>query len=113
MLILAFLLEPPDSLSFFVGLSSSSILWACVEGQAIHEGKRNDIFSPATPGRALKLLPTIFLQRASEEEEAREGEGAFSQILGCLDVKDAFLQVQQDLGEEKSTWEKSWSKSVV
>ena len=43
----------------------------------------------------LLLLPTIFLQRVGEEQEARVGEGAFSQILGCLDVKDAFLQVPQ------------------
>ena len=57
------------------------------------EGKRDDIFSPATSGHVLKLLPAIFLQRISEEEEAREGEGTFSQILGCLDVKDASLQV--------------------
>ena len=52
--------------------------------------------SPATSGHVLKLLPTIFLQRISEEEEAREGEGAFSQALGCLDVKDACLQVPQE-----------------
>ena len=36
------------------------------------------------------------MQRVSEEEEASEGEGAFSQVLGCLDVKDAFLQVPQE-----------------
>ena len=59
------------------------------------EGKRDAIFSPATSGHVLKLLPTIFLQRISEEED-REGEGAFSQILGCLDAKDAFLQVPQE-----------------
>ena len=63
---------------------------------AFAEGKRDDVFTPATSGHVLKLLPTIFLQRVREEEEAREGEGAFSEILGCLDVKDAFLQVQQE-----------------
>ena len=36
------------------------------------------------------------MQRVSEEEEAREGEGAFSQILGCLAVKDAFLQIPRE-----------------
>ena len=36
------------------------------------EGKRDDIFSPATSGHVLKLLPTIFLQRTSKEDEARE-----------------------------------------
>ena len=64
--------------------------------KAFAEGKRDYIFSPATSGHVLKLLPTIFLQRISEEEEAREGEGAFSQVLGCLDVKDAFLQLPQE-----------------
>ena len=75
---------------------------------------RNDIFPPATSGHVLKLLPTIFLQRVSEEEEGEEGEGAFSQILGCLDVKDAFLQVPQEKllkvnlrGEEFLAWSKS------
>ena len=57
----------------------------------------------------LKLLPTIFLQRVSEEEGAREGEGVFSQTLGCLDVKDAFLRVRQEKPlkvnlEEKNSW---------
>ena len=90
---------------------------------AFAEGKRDDVFTPATSGHVLKLLPTIFLQRVSEEEEAREGEGAFSQTLGCLDVKDAFLQVPKEkplkvnlrgeLGEESFTWTKSWSKSMV
>jgi len=50
------------------------------------EGKRDYIFSPATSGHVLKLLPTIFLQRVS----------AFSRALGCLGVKDAFLQVPQE-----------------
>ena len=43
-----------------------------------------------------EALPTIFLQRVREEEEAREGGGAFSQTLGCLDVKDALLQFPQE-----------------
>ena len=58
--------------------------------------ERGDIFPPATSGHVLKLLPTMFLQRVSEEEEAREGGGALSQMLGCLDVKDAFWQVPQE-----------------
>ena len=44
----------------------------------------------------LKLLPTIFLQRSSKEDGAREGEGAFSLTIECLDVKGAFLQVPQE-----------------
>ena len=40
---------------------------------AFTEGK-DDIFSPATSGHVLKLLPTIFFKRINEEEEAREGE---------------------------------------
>ena len=85
--------------------------------------ERDDIFSPETSGHVRKLLPTIFLQRVSEKEEAREGEGAFSQMLGCLDVKDAFLQDPQEktlkvnlrggtFGEEELTWTESWSKSM-
>ena len=55
---------------------------------AFAEGKRDDIFSPATSGHVLKRLLTIFLQGVSEEEEeeekeAREGEGAFSQLPRC------------------------------
>ena len=69
--------------------------------------KRDDIFSPATSGHVLKHLPTIFLQRISEEDEAREGEGAFSQVLGCLDVKDAFLTgeaIESELEGRKNSW---------
>ena len=36
------------------------------------------------------------MEGTSDEDEAREGEGAFSQALGCLDVKDAFLQVPHE-----------------
>ena len=36
------------------------------------------------------------MQGLSGEEEAREGKGVLSQVLGCLDVKDAFLQVPQE-----------------
>ena len=58
---------------------------------------RDDIFSPVTSGHVLKLLLLpVSLQRISGEEETREGEGALSHILGCLDVKDAFLQVPQE-----------------
>ena len=47
------------------------------------EGKRDDIFAPAS-GHVLKLLPTIFLQRVTKEHGARQGAGAFSQTLGCI-----------------------------
>ena len=36
---------------------------------AFDEGKRDDIFSPATSGHVLKLLPTIFLQGIKSEQE--------------------------------------------
>ena len=36
---------------------------------AFAEGKRDDIFSPATSGHVLKLLPTIFLQKKKQEGE--------------------------------------------
>ena len=32
----------------------------------------------------LKILPAVFLQKASEEEEAKCGEEKLSQVLGCL-----------------------------
>ena len=90
---------------------------------AFAEGKV-DIFPPPTSGHVLELLPSIFLQRIREEDEAREGEGAFSQVLGCLDVKDTFLQVPQEKplevivrGEEflvkRNVPGQSWSKSMV
>ena len=76
-----------------------------------------------TSGHVLKLLPTMLLQRISEEEEAREGAGAFPQMLGCLDVKDAFLQVPQEkplkvnlrgvLGEKGFAFTESWSQSMA
>ena len=31
-----------------------------------------------------------------KRQEREKGEGAFSQVLGCLDVKDAFPQVPQE-----------------
>ena len=47
---------------------------------AFAEGKRDDIFPPATSGHVLKLLhaKSNSLQKVSEEEEARYGEGALS-----------------------------------
>ena len=66
--------------------------------------------------QVLKLLPTIFLQRVSEEEEARGGEASFSQALGCLDVTDGEEPVEVDLrgedfsGEKKPTGTESWSQ---
>ena len=86
---------------------------------AFAQGKRDDVFSPATSGHVLKLLPTVFLQRVSGEEEAREGEGALSQALGCLDVKDAFspsstgetfesdLRGEESLAKKELTWTES------
>ena len=69
------------------------------------------------------------MQKISEEEEASEGEGASSQMLGCLDAKGAYLQVPQEKplkvnlrGEEflvkrnppgQRVGAKAWGKSMV
>ena len=65
---------------------------------AVNEGKRDDTFSPATSGHALKLLPC---RESVKRKKQERGEGTFSQMLGCLDVKDAFLQVPQETFESQ------------
>ena len=53
--------------------------------------ERNDeVHSPATGGQTLRLLPLIYLMKKKEEEVGGE-----KYWLGSLDVKDAFLQVDQ------------------
>ena len=54
--------------------------------------------SPASGGQALRLLPSIFL--AFKKEETCEGDGY---LLGNLDVKDALLQVRQEVPTQVTT----------
>ena len=60
--------------------------------------KRDDIHAPATGGQALRLLPLRY--RGKKAEETLGGEKT---ILGSLDVKDAFLQVKQEVPTQVTT----------
>ena len=59
---------------------------------------RMDVRSPASGSQTLRLLPVIFL---SMKKEAETG-GDFP-IIGSLDIKDAFLQVDQEVPTQVST----------
>ena len=61
--------------------------------------ERNDeVHSPATGGQTLRLLPLIYLMKKKEEEAGGE-----KYWLGSLDVKDAFLQVDQTVPTQLRT----------
>lgn len=54
--------------------------------------KRFDTYSPATSTNILNLLPLIYLKQRAEAD----GMADYKPVLGCLDVKDAFLMVSQE-----------------
>ena len=56
--------------------------------------KRLDTFSPATGAHTANLLPIQYLWQKQQAMEM-ENKGDYEVVMGCLDVKDAFLQVQQ------------------
>ena len=56
--------------------------------------RRWDTFSPATGAHTSNLLPLKYLWQKQLAAEMSEGK-AYEVVLGCLDVKDAFLQVAQ------------------
>ena len=56
--------------------------------------KRLDTFSPATGAHTSNLLPLKHLWM-KREAEAMKSKEEYDVVLGCLDVKDAFLQVEQ------------------
>ena len=58
---------------------------------AFAEGKRDDVFSPASSSHLLRLLPALYLCKTALDEFT--GDDPY--VLGSLDVKDAFLQVDQ------------------
>ena len=62
-----------------------------------HE-KNDEVHSPASGGQALRLLPLIYLMKKQEEEVGGE-----RYWLGSLDVKDAFLQVDQEVPTQLRT----------
>ena len=55
--------------------------------------KRMDTFSPATGAHTSNLLPLKYLMMKAETSNL---QGDYGVVLGCLDVTDAFLQVEQD-----------------
>jgi hypothetical protein len=55
--------------------------------------RRDDTFSPASSTHLLRLIPMIFLFKLGELQDLQDPTRVPS--LGCLDVKDAFLQVPQ------------------
>ena len=72
---------------------------------------------PATGAHTSNLLPLKYLWQKQLAAEMGEGK-AYEVVLGCLDVKDAFLQVaQQEPILVTNTWggicdttQSSWSK---
>ena len=59
-----------------------------------HE-KRLDTFSPATGAHTSNLLPVKYLGMKAAIKELPQS-ARYDVVLGCLDVKDAFLQVEQE-----------------
>ena len=56
--------------------------------------KRLDTFSPATGAHTANLLPIHYLWQKQQAMEM-ENKGDYEVVMGCLDVTDAFLQVEQ------------------
>ncbi len=57
--------------------------------------KRDDVFSPASSGHLLRLLPVLYLAEVGELKKAA-GKSEEETMLGTMDIKDAFLQVPQE-----------------
>lgn len=61
---------------------------------AFEEGRRDDVFSPASLSHILRLLPTLYLAKLPETAYVNKPNN-YEYLLGSLDIKDAFLQVAQ------------------
>ena len=59
-----------------------------------NEKKRLDTFSPATGAHTSNLLPIKYLWMKQQAGQV-ETKGDYDVLMGCLDMKDAFLQVDQ------------------
>eukprot|EP00435_Cladocopium_sp_Y103_P044674 s1582_g12.t1 len=57
--------------------------------------RRLDTFSPATGSHTANLLPLKYLWKKQLTKELNQGH-EHEAVLGCLDIKDAFLQVDQE-----------------
>ena len=60
--------------------------------------KRDDVHAPTASAHSLRILPLLFLS-----EKAEECDGGRKMVLGSLDIKDAFLQVDQSEDLQVST----------
>ena len=56
---------------------------------------KDDVFSPASSSHLLRLLPVIYLMKLGEIEESQQGKTE-DVVIGSMDIKDAFLQVDQE-----------------
>ena len=63
--------------------------------------KRDDAFSPASGHHVLRVLPALFLNSVVNNV-VKEGENGLP-VIGALDIKDAFLQVEQERPLQIST----------
>ena len=54
----------------------------------------DEVYSPASGQRSLRLLPALFLNNIVASQGIYGDQGA--PVLGALDIKDAFLQVPQE-----------------
>ena len=63
--------------------------------------KRDDVFSPASGHNVLRVLPALFLNSVVNNV-VMEGEHG-PPVIGALDIKDAFLQVEQERPLQIST----------
>ena len=57
--------------------------------------KRSDTFSPATSSHTMNVLPVVYLGRLAEEESFEGLPSGDPCTLGVVDIKDAFLMVDQ------------------
>ena len=57
--------------------------------------KRSDTFSPATSSHTMNVLPVVYLERLAEEENSEGLPSGDPCTLGVVDIKDAFLMVDQ------------------
>eukprot|EP00435_Cladocopium_sp_Y103_P035447 s2263_g9.t1 len=63
--------------------------------------KRDDTFSPATGAHTSNLLPVYFLDLQVQCENC---DDSYKPVLASLDIKDAFLQVEQEQPIEATLW---------
>ena len=58
--------------------------------------RRSDTYSPATSTHIRNILPMIYLQRLGDATSTEQQTGKHSVVLGTVDIKDAFLMVDQE-----------------